>query len=132
MSSALRHVSQIEPHVRFLRLITEEYLFVTDASMNEFLSVNTTSGSGLNTVVISATEPVSEPTSAYSLVRDLGRRVTVVSDAAGNLVKQVWIQVQGVSGSGSEGVEDSAPEYGTFWISTFNVDGVSVQWARLG
>lgn len=132
MSSALRHVSQIEPTVRFLRLISMGYIFVPDVSMNEFLSENITSGSGLNTVVISATAPASGDGSAYSLVRDLGRRVTVVSDAAGNLVRQVWIQVQGVSGSGSEGVADSAPEYGTFWIPSYYADGTAIQWARLG
>jgi hypothetical protein len=139
MSSALRHLSQIEPHVRFLRTIQDalgegDYTRATDASMNAFLAASTTSGSGLNTVAIEgATSLSTSEGSTYTLVRDLGRRVTIVSSASGNPVTAVWIQVQGVNGSGAEGVPDNA-NYGTFWIPTFyaDTDDGNIQWARLG
>jgi hypothetical protein len=145
MSSALRTFSQVEPTIKFLRHLpsadpSDNTMYVADADMDIFVAANTATGNGLNTIVVSA---AGAPTRLYSetlgaLVRDLGRRVTIVSSAVtGSAHRQVWIQVQRVNGSVSEGVEDDtgAPyTYNTFWIRTFvdADDGDAIEWARLG
>jgi hypothetical protein len=143
MSSALRSFSQIEPTIKFLRLVpnaydpSTNYVYMTDASMDAFVAISTPTGNGLNTIVVSNSNPATSFSSsgAATLVRDLGRRVTIVSPTEGNAHRQVWIQVQAVQGVISEGV--SVPDdatYGTFWIPIYVDDaaGVAVEWARLG
>lgn len=148
MSSTLRTVSQIEPTIKFLRQLSsadpsENYMFVTDADMNTFIATDAGAvGSGLNTIVKSLSAPGFSYGTTPTLVRDLGRRVTIVSTAAGNAHRQVWLQVSGVNGVGSEGVAEdlSSPyDFGCFWIRVFrdaDAGGVpvvdNIEWARLG
>lgn len=142
MSSALRTVSQIEPTVKFLRQLpsadpSANLMYVSDADMHAFVAANVSVGNGLNTIVESAGAPtflyIAQTTPGWSLVRDLGRRVTIANPST-CAHRQVWIQVQRVNGSGSEGVGNSSPEYGTIWIRVFRDvdDGPNVEWARLG
>ncbi len=140
MSSALRSFSQIEPTIKFLRLIpaadpSSNYMYVTDASMDAFVDTGPATGNGLNTIVASTSEPASQYTTAgaATLVRDLGRRVTIVSTATGSAHRQVWIQVQAVNGGDTEGIPGDAI-YGTFWIRTYvdNAAAANIEWARLG
>ena len=148
MSSTLRTVSQIEPTIKFLRQLpnadpSNNYSFVTDAHMATFIATDAAAvGGGLNTIVHSLTAPTISYGATPTLVRDLGRRVTIVGTAAGNAHRQVWIQVSGVNGVASEGVADdvtSPYDFGCFWIRTFRdadagdspvVD--NIEWARLG
>ncbi len=146
MSSTLRTVSQVEPTIKFLRQLpsadpSDNYMFVTDANMATFIATDADAvGSGLNTIVHSLSAPTPSYGTTPTLVRDLGRRVTIVSTAAGNAHRQVWIQVQGVVGAGSEGVtgDSGDAEFGCFWIRVFrDVDGGvsppdNIEWARLG
>lgn len=146
MSSTLRTFSQVEPTVKFLRQLPSadpsgDYLFVTDADMNTFIATDAGAvGSGLNTIVHSASAPTASYGTTPTLVRDLGRRVTIVSPAAGNAHRQIWIQVSGVNGVGSEGVtgDSGDAEFGCFWIRVFrDADGGvlppdNIEWARLG
>lgn len=148
MSSTLRTFSQVEPTVKFLRQLpsadpSSNYMFVTDADMNTFIATDAGAiGSGLNSIVKSASAPTFSYGTTPTLVRDLGRRVTIVSTAAGNAHRQVWIQVSGVNGSGSEGVAEdltSPYDYGCFWIRVYrDADGGAspvvdnIEWARLG
>lgn len=141
MSSALRTVSQIETHVKFLRGVNDQegsYIYVSNTGMADFLDGADEvieSPSGINTVAKSSGSPTDEQrqsSTSTALVRDLGRRVTV-TDPDSCAHRQVWIQVQAVNGSGSEGVEDASPVYGTFWICTYVDDtSVPITWARLG
>lgn len=137
MSSTLRTVSQIEPTVKFLRRITASSATIASLSdMDTFLgdaaNVTIQSANGINTTVKAAGTPGTSSTTV-TLVRDMGRRVTVVHpDAAanGNLVRQVWIHVQPVDNAATEGVSTSEED---FWIRTFSHTGaVNIEWARLG
>jgi hypothetical protein len=133
MSSALRTVSQIEPTVKFLRAVVADasgtYTVVTPAAMTTFLTANENieSLTGINTIAESASSPVTSLTSVV-LARDLGRKVTVVSPAAGNLVRQVWVSAQAVADDTTEGVAGTE-----FWVRTFAAEGTAdAQWVRLG
>ena len=136
MSSALRTVSQVEPTVKFLRRLTGSTASTaTLADMDTFLAsasnVAIASTNGINTVVKAAGTP-SLTNTTVTLVRDLGRRVTVVHPdvaANGNLVRQVWIHVQPVDNAATEGVSTSL---NSFWVRTFSHAGDAVQWARIG
>jgi hypothetical protein len=136
MSSALRTVSQIEPTVKFLRRLTSSTATIaTLGAMDSFLgnASNTTiaSTNGINTVVKATTTPTTTTTTSL-LVRDMGRRVTVVhpdTAANGNLVRQVWIHVQPVDNLATEGVSTSRD---SFWIRTFSHAGEAVEFARIG
>jgi hypothetical protein len=149
MSSTLRTFSQIEPTVKFLRQLpsadpSANYTYVTESNMASFITgagASNVEGSGLNTVVKSLSAPTTSSvleTAIPNLVRDLGRRVTIVSTATGNAHRQVWIQVSGVNGVGSEGVAEDTSypyDYGCFWIRVYrDADGGSqnIEWARLG
>jgi len=135
MSSALRTVSQIEPTVKFLRGLGVGRT-CTPAQMDTFLAAATTrttqSTNGINTVALSseATPIAGSANSDTALYRDLGRRVTIASGAAGNAHRQVWIQVQLVSGATTEGVPLTGGD--TLWIRTFIDDGTATGFARLG
>jgi hypothetical protein len=136
MSSALRTVSQIEPTVKFLRA-TGTVVAATNTQMDTFLAsprVVVENRNGINTIAYATSDaPTSGTHTTYTLVRDLGRRVTIVSEATGNAHRQVWIQVQGVNGPTTEGVPGDA-EYGTFWIRTYIDTNAAVAgaWVRLG
>ncbi len=142
MSSTLTSFSQIETPVKYLRQIpladsSTNTFYVTDASMSAFLAAETVIGSGLNSIVESADSPAVTATASGTLgvlVRDSGRKVTIVSPDAGNAVREVWTSVQLVSGSGSEGVPTTYATTGAFWIRTFADATAShnIEWARLG
>lgn len=141
MSSALRSVSQIESPIKFLYAVNEQGLggvvYVPNdrmAAVIEAAEEVISSPTGINTIVKS-TEPFFNLDITYTtLVRDMGRRVTVVHPTTG-AHRQVWIQVQAVNNSGAEGVEDSPPDYNTFWVCTFNEKGsniIPMCWVRIG
>ena len=151
MSSTLRTFSQVDPTIKFLRLLPSadpsgQVMYVTDASMNAFIAAAgaKAEGVGLNTIVKSDTQPdysfAATAAAIPNLVRDLGRRVTIVADAPGNAHREVWIQVQGMNGSTTEGVSgDATTDYGCFWIRTFRdadsgagIVDANIEWARLG
>jgi hypothetical protein len=143
MSSALRRIAQIPKPIKFLRGVTVDpgYIIVSDASMGAFLLDNADnvveSLTGIRTVVRAAAGPPTSTilTTEISLVRDMGRRVTVRSTADGAPLLQVWIQVQAVDGPNTSGVPPDYDTTDSFWICTWTADAggaLHVDWVRTG
>ena len=140
MSSVTSSFAQNAKNTKFLIPISTTRGFVVDGLYSVIASDQL---GGTATFDLSgATDLIESEISitANTLLKDLGRQITIVS-AANNLVRSVYRQVQQVSGADSEGVggaADPAPTvstaaiYGCSYVKVYDSAGAGVTVVRTG
>ena len=140
MSSVTSSFAQRDKNTKFLLTTASTRGFVVDGlysviASDELGGTATFDLSGATSLIESEIAPVASGT----LLRDLGRQITIVS-AANNLVRSVYRQVQQVSGADSEGVGGAADPatastaaiYLCFYVKVFDAAGSGVTVVRTG
>ena len=127
MSSAVRSYSQIGIRVSFLLSFSGCQVFVNNnnAITTSVLNVSDPNNASMLNDLSYSTVYGSDGLPANTLLRDMGRSLTVYSnDANGRSAKvAVLREVQVVSGAGTEGVGDTTPYLTPVWVDSSSEQG---------
>ena len=140
MSSATSSFAQRDKNTKFLIVVASDISGYVVDGLNSVIADDELVTSGNVSVPDlsgSTLGPVGTSISVGTLLKDLGRQITIV-DSVNNLVTSVYRQVQIVNGATTEGVGGNpdlgttAAVYNCFYVKVFDSAGAGVRVVRTG